>query len=588
MTVNHRLRGSTATPPTVAPAVPLGVTRRAWLTQQVTALGLVTAQPWALLRGPFARRTAARSSTVSPEVAARVAAQAARLDPEHWQALAQQAVETARKAGAQYADARLMRTVNHFYNFTKIGHYFGGEAEMLGVGVRALVDGYWGFAACPTCDEAAVVRLAGDAVALARASTIGPRWAVEMGTYPVATGSWATPIRIDPFTVTIEEKSDYIAYWAEWATRFGCGVDDIHSYLHFVRQERVVATSDGACFTQTVYESDGVIVGGDDNFRAFTVQGLGVAAKGWELVLDARIPEQIEEQLAKKGSRGNPKLSQRVELGRYPIVCDGATMASLLERTLGIATQLDRALGYEANAGGTSYLNDPLAMVGHLQVASPLVTVTANRSVPGQLATVKWDEEGVEPQPFTLVEKGILTDFQTTREQASWLAPYYQAQGRPIRSHGCAAAESALHVTMQHMPNLALAPNPASVSIDDLIANVKDGYLLGTGEVLSDFQARNGLIVGGLARIKNGRKVADVDGGAVQFNTQDLWTHIVALGGSNTQTQFNISQYPTGLFPNSYGKAEKGQPPQVVTSHTISAVAATITNQPIIDPNRKA
>ena len=514
-----------------------------------------------------------------------------KLEPTAWQALAQHAVEAARKAGAQYADARLTRTVQHFYGFGAIDHYFGGDMEMLGVGVRALVDGYWGFTACPNCDEAAVVRLAHEAVALARANTIGPRRAVEMGTYPVAIGSWATPVRIDPFTITIEEKCDYIAYWNEWTERNGGEINDLQSNLHFVRQERVVATSDGACFTQTVYESNGQIVVGSKPPHQpfeFAVEGLETAGRGWELVLDAHIPEQIETQLRAHPTSSPSTSVQPAAVGRYTLVCDGATMASLLEQTLGPATQLDRALGYEANAGGTSFIDDPLAMVGHLRVASPLVTVTANRSAPAQLATVKWDDEGVEPQPFTLVDKGVLTDYQTTREQSAWLAPYDRIHGRPIRSHGCAAAESALFITLQHMPNLSLAPHPTSVQLDDLIADVKDGILVKGGTAQSDFQARNGWLWGDMYKISNGRVGALLTGGAIRFNTIELWTHIVALGGVATQALIQSSQYSNGtLFGPHAISTGKGQPLQT-TSHTTSAVAATITNQAVVDPSRKA
>ena len=165
-----------------------------------------------------------------------------------------------------------------------------------------------------------------------------------------------------------------------------------------------------------------------------------------------------------------------------------------------MATQLDRALGYEANAGGTSFMNDPLAMLGSFKTASPLVTIKSNRSAPMQLATVKWDDEGVVPSDTTLVKDGILHDFQTTREQAAWLAPYYSKSGRPVQSNGCAAAQSALAITMQHMPNLSLEPNPSQVKLDDLVANVKDGMQVEHGSLEQiDFQGRTGLVMcGGL------------------------------------------------------------------------------------------
>jgi TldD protein len=320
------------------------------------------------------------------------------------------------------------------------------------------------------------------------------------------------------------------------------------------------------------------------------LDGLSPAGKGWEQMLDADIPGQLraipERVDAQVASMANPKAAQ---VGRYTLVCDGATMAALTERTLGMATQIDRALGYEANASGTSFLNEPLAMLGSLQLTSPLVTVTANRSAPGQLATVKWDTEGVEPDDFTLIHDGVLVDYQTTREQAAWLAPYYQKARRPVRSHGCAAVQNALSVPMQHMPNLALAAARTDVTTDDLVANIKEGVLVTHGETKADFQARTGTLTGIMHEIKNGRVGRPLQGGAVIYDTIDFWKHVIAVGGTSTQAVIASTTYPgTPLYDRWSGRyPAKGEPPQR-TSTSIQGVAATVTNQAIVDLRRKA
>jgi TldD protein len=301
--------------------------------------------------------------------------------------------------------------------------------------------------------------------------------------------------------------------------------------------------------------------------------------------MDAKIPEQIQAMpdrlvaLATLNKRGRP-----ASIGRYTLVCDGATMAALVEATLGIGTQLDRILGYEANAGGTSFISDPLAVLGTLQVASPLVNVTANRSAPGQLATVKWDNEGTEPHDFRLVKNGILDDFQTTREQAMWLAPSYRGIGRLVRSNGCAASENALAITMQHMPNLSLEPATSNTGLNDLVAGVQSGVLLEGGTITQmDAQARNGLLghnLGALFRkITNGRVGPVLNDATVQINTLQLWKNVTAVGGPSTRMMLPPPRYAS--------MPVKGQPPQR-TSHSVVAAAAVIEKQPIIDIRRKA
>jgi TldD protein len=472
------------------------------------------------------------------------------------------------------------------------------DREETGIGVRALVNGYWGFAATPSGDRAAVERLARMATAQAAVNAKGalPR-TVELSPRPAATGRWATPVRIDPFAVSFEEKFAMMDYWQQCAKKVGMYINTMISYLHFVRQERVLVTSDGTSVAQTVYESDGVIVVETPSPRpnhpslSLPIQGLEAAGRGWELFLDAKIPEQISamhDQLPaafELRDKSKPGI-----IGQYTLVCDGATMAALVGATFGVATQLDRALGYEANASGTSFVTDPLAMVGNFPMAAPGVTVTANRTAPAQLATVQWDEEGVVPPVVTLIKDGVLTDFQTTREQAAWLAPYYAKSSRPGSSHGHAAAEDALEVTLQHMPNLALEPTAASVTLADLIANVPKGMLLEGGVVMqTDSQGRTGLMrANSIREIKNGRLAWPVSGLGLSFNTFQLWNNVKAMGGLQTRMTVPFSQYPYGgAIGALIGHPAKGQPPQA-SSFSVQAAAAIIESQPLINPLRKA
>ncbi|HXC24489.1 MAG TPA: metallopeptidase TldD-related protein [Gemmatimonadaceae bacterium] len=583
--------------------LPHGWTRRVWLQTTVAQTGALIA-----FRPGFARGTCQSGEC------ARLAAGTASghgAPPEQLAQWAQRAVEAAQAAGASYADARFTRTTQQSYSPLGGGVLEPNEdTELVGVGVRAVVNGYWGFAACPLWVSAStgaetVVRLARTAVAQAQVNARGIPSTVEMGHVPAVTGTWATPFKLDPFAISIEEKVEVIRYWNHLANRFGLGTEG-PAWLRFVRQERVLVTSDGSLVHQTCYESGGEChikfegdskVGNEYPNAILPLLGLDVVGKGWEVILEAKVPEQLATMPDKLKAIG--EIMKRVKprrIGRYTVVCDGATMASLLDQTLGVATQLDRALGYEANMGGTTYLDDPLAMVGHYAVASPLVTVTANRSAPGQLATVQWDDEGIVPEDFTLVKDGVLVDFQTTREQSAWLAPYYQQTGQPVRSHGCAAAEDATTITMQHMPNLALSPSSSEIHLEDLVADVKDGILIEGGVVAqADFQGRTGLLDGRMREITNGRLGPPIAGGSIMFDAVDFWKHVTAVGGPATELgltpmydytykmRLTFETLMNQLYPNYF----KGQPAQR-THHSVRAVAATITNQPLVDPRRRA
>ena len=571
--------------------------RREWLSHHSALSAVLVARPFGSSFW-FARPTETTRATHRGEnLLTRGIPSTTCLEPEPLEKLVLCAIDAARTAGARYADARFTRTVVHMYSMASS---LEADWEEVGLGVRTLVDGYWGFAASPYWTSEDAGRLAQDAVAQSKANAKGPTRRVELGVSAAVTGRWATPIRIDPFTIPIEEKFDYFTYWRACAEQAGAKwtLDGWPSKIFFVRQERVVATSDGSLYTQTIYKSGAEFtdctVGGTSlqlrSGAAIQVKDINMAGAGWERLLDAKLPEQFPARVAE--ARARAALGAKPStVGRYTLVCDGVTMAALLDKTLGIATQLDRASGYEANANGTSFITDPLAMVGQLQVAAPLVTVTANRSVPAQLATVRWDDEGVVPEEITLVKNGVLTDFQTTREQAAWLAPYYQRHGRPVRSNGCAAAEDALAITMQHMPNLALAPSPSTIRLEDLVADVKAGILIEGGQLDQiDFQARHGLLIAGpggrMREITNGRLGRVVNGGAVQFDSLDLWKNVIAVGGTPTQQDIGLFKYNDVWQGWCEDPDYKGQPVQT-TDHSVQAVAATITNQAVIDPSRK-
>lgn len=528
---------------------------------------------------PTLRFTSLDDRRSAREAGARAARRAMLMDPATVHALAQRAIDAAKSAGALYAEARVTRVVSEAFS----GAGLFRDEEDFGIGVRALVQGAWGFAASPYLELDEAAQLGRDAVAQALTNARVDTRSIELGSYPVATGSWSTPIRIDPFAIPFEEKSDYVKSLSGLTPRhvngreIQCGMDS----MGFVRQERAVATTEGAFFTQTCYMTGGKFV--VDVVKAIgerptserqrvMATGLMTAGGGWELILDANVREQIP-RLIEEANELLLTPVKPVEIGRYDIVCDAASMATLVGATLGRATELDRALGDEANAGGTSYLGpDPFEHLG-TTLGTPLLNVHGTRSLARGLATVKWDDEGVQPDEFSIVQDGVLVDYQTTREQAAWLAPWYQKRGQAVRSHGCAVAESALATPLQGTPNLVMMPGKSTDSFADLVAATPRGIALMGSSVGMDFQSRDGSGMGFMREIVNGKLGAIIAGGGFLFDSMQFWKNLHAIGGAASQ----------GLFP---GGENKGQPTQHF-SHSVAAVPGIIKEMAIIDIRRK-
>jgi TldD protein len=486
--------------------------------------------------------------------------------------LAARALDVARTEGAVYADVRLTHTKNREFNTNG----WSDDEDMV-VGVRALVDGYWGFASGPVWSPDEMARLGREAVHQAKVNALGkPRVVTLAPAAVIRDGHWVMPIQLDPFELSPLEIVDHLLGLLIFGTRFPDVEGTVASAGSTVQDKAFASTAGNFC-TQRTYRTHGqvaVFVKLRERQRAFDLDCLSGAGMGWELFVADRIPRVRDHSVREEIQRLIEECKEDmllpvkpIDVGRYDTVLDAISMARLLDATLGRATELDRAMGYEANAGGTSYLNDPLGMLGSFQVGGPLVTVTGNRSDPGAVATVKWDDEGVTPDDFTLVKNGVLTDFQTTRESAGWLPT-------ATHSHGCANAPSAIDAPLTHSPNLMLAAGREVGDFTTLVSNVSNGIAVKSARFEMDFQAASGLALGNVFAIKAGKRVSQLPAAGLLFRSSELWKSLAATGADASLRRFGMS-------------ATKGEPPQACF-HSVTVAPGMVKGLTLIDALRKA
>ncbi|MFM8671720.1 MAG: TldD/PmbA family protein, partial [Candidatus Nanopelagicus sp.] len=265
------------------------------------------------------------------------------------------------------------------------------------------------------------------------------------------------------------------------------------------------------------------------------------AGYGWEWMSnsiwnwDAEI-EQLPTLLAEKVA------APSVEPGRYDLLIHPSNLWLTIHESIGHATELDRAIGYEANYAGTSFATPD--KLGKLKYGSELMNVTGDRLTEHGLSTVGFDDEGVAAQKWQIVKDGVLVGYQTDRR--------ISAVVNQERSNGCAYADSPGHVPIQRMPNVSLQPNPTGPTLEKLIESVEDGiYILGDKSWSIDMQRYNFQFTGQqFHRIKNGKLVGQLKDVAYQATTTDFWGAMKAVGGPST--------YVLGGAFNC-GKAQPGQ-----------------------------
>jgi TldD protein len=453
--------------------------------------------------------------------------------------LAMLALDAARSAGAQYADVRISRNRNQSIATREQRVTGFVDNETFGLGVRVLVDGTWGFAATRALAEGEAAGIAQLAVAQARANRaaqVRPVVLAPVETYPSA--EWRSPIEIDPFDVPIEDKVALL-FAANQAALGVQGARFVTSSMDFVREEKTFASTEGTFTNQTIYRSwprmsvTAVAAGGSD-FQSRDSTAIQPMGLGYEHVRDARLVENApvwaEEAVQKLSAKP-------VQPGRYDLVLLPSHLFLTIHESIAHPTELDRIYGYEANYAGTSFIYPIQDYLGKFRYGPEFMNIQGERSTPGGLATVGWDDEGVEPDEYLIVKDGVLHDLQTTREQAPLLADWYQQIGKPVRSHGNSYAQSWADVQFQRMPNVNLLPHPErDVSLEELISDVQDGILIeGRGSYSIDQQRYNAQFGGQVFyEIKNGKRGGMLKDVAYQMRTPEFWNSMDLLGGKST------------------------------------------------------
>jgi len=470
-------------------------------------------------------------------------------------ALADAALTRARDAGASHAEVRIERTKGSRARVRDRDLQGAADQEAVGLSVRVLRNGTWGFAASTELTSDAAARAASDALDVAAASVPLNKERVDLAPEPVHVGTWVSAYEINPFDVPATERVELLLEWASTLLQHP-RVDHADASVNAIQENKFYADLAGTTTTQqrVRIHPTATAVAVDATSGAFeTMRTLGPpAGRGWEYVGGAgwdwdRELAEIPELLAEKTS------APSVEPGVYDVVIDPTNLFLTIHESIGHATELDRALGYEAAYAGTSFAT--FDKLGTLEYGSPMMHVTGDRTAEHGLASIGFDDEGVEAQSWDLVRDGILVGYQLNRAMAS-----RQGLGR---SNGCAFADSPGRVPLQRMANVSLQPAAGGPTTEELIAAVGDGiYIVGDKSWSIDMQRYNFQFTGQrFFRVRNGRVAGQVRDAAYQGITPEFWNSMEAVGGESTY-------YLGGTF--SCGKGQPGQTAPV--SHGCPAV----------------
>lgn len=383
--------------------------------------------------------------------------------------LVDEALNVASQLGATYADVRIMERTTESIT-VKNGRVEGiSSGTDSGFNVRVLVNGAWGFASSARLEVEEAAKIASQAVNIAKASAKVAGPPVNLTPLTPQHGTYITPIKINPFTVPLNNKVSLLLA-ADEVMRSVKGVAISIGNMEYSREHKAFGSSEGSYIEQTLYDTGAAIEAdavedGEIQQRSYPNSfGRQAGTAGYEFVeameLVKNAPQIAEEAVKLLTAKQCPS-------GTTTVILNGPQAALQVHESCGHPIELDRVMGMEAGFVGKSFLT--LDKVGNFKYGSDKVNIVADATTPEGLGTFGWDDEGVPAQSTPIVDHGEFVGYLMSRDTAGVL-------GRA--SNGCVRADGWNRLPMIRMTNVSLLPG--DWDLEDLIADTKDGLYLCT------------------------------------------------------------------------------------------------------------
>ena len=388
---------------------------------------------------------------------------------EEW---ANAAIETAKRRGASYADARVMDLRHRDISVKNGAVGTLVESDSLGIGIRVIAEGAWGFASTDRLTREGVQACAAEAVAIAKASALTKREDVALAPEEAHVDTWQNPFLKDPFRIPVERQIEVLMA-ADKEMRKVTGVTLAEGSMAFRRIEQLFVSSIGSSIHQIKVQSGAGIVatafaGNEIQKRSYPNSFGGQhMLRGYELIeeldLVKHAPRVAEEAVALHSAPQCPE-------GQGTIILDSSQLGLQIHESIGHPIELDRVLGMEANFAGMSFLTVDKLL--NLKYGSDIVNVVADARLahgPG-LGTFAYDDEGVPAQCTPIITNGLFTGYLSNRETAPAIGEK--------RSNGTMRTESWNRLPIIRMTNISI--KPGTWTFDDLISDTDDGIYMET------------------------------------------------------------------------------------------------------------
>lgn len=386
----------------------------------------------------------------------------------------EKAIARGLELGSTFVDVRFER-----FTVDSVGAEDGkpkesGSSTRLGIGVRALAGGSWGFSAVQLPEPielGKILTVAEEAAKLAKASRTHSK-AIELAEVKSVKDKVQAEFSIDPRNVSVEERMDVCVEASRRMLQFDSAIKKSYAGISTSSVEKLFSSSEGTELEQSDVVVHGglfatAVSGGNSEFYMQREAG----TRGFELINDYNIVSHAEE-VAKKAltlvkAKGAPTK-------KLPVILDPEFVALLIHEIVGHPSEADRVIGKEAAWAGRAWWADKVGQ----KLFSDQLTVVSDATQPGHLGSFKYDDEGVPTKRITHIQKGVLQNFLHSRETAKIFN---------TEPNGGMRATSYLFVPLIRMTNTYA--EKGEWTFDDMLEGIKEGVYL-RGEKVPSIDSR--------------------------------------------------------------------------------------------------
>ena len=426
------------------------------------------------------------------------------------------ALEYAARKGASYADIRTSEILNETITVRN------GEPEAVnfskakGFGVRVIIDGGWGFAGSIDVNKEEIIRVVDSAISIGKASALHKKKKARLCIEKPIVDKYATPVKKDPFKVALEDKLKVLVEASRGLKEQSKLIKVSYGHYRGFSEDKLFMSSEGAHISQRITWCGGgmsavAVKNAEMHTRSYPSPFRGNSATaGYEFfekldLLDHAKP--VGKELEKLFE------AEKCPSGELDLIVCADQLALQIHESCGHPTELDRALGTEADYAGTSFLTPD--KLGKFRYGSSKVNIVADATVPTGLGTFGYDDEGTKAKRVLLINRGIFSNYQSSRETA--------AQLKLKESSGGMRADSPSALPIIRMTNINLLPG--DWKFEEIIEDTKDGVMLTTNRSWSIDDRRINFQFGTEIgwRIKNGCKEAMIKNPTYMGVTPQFW-----------------------------------------------------------------